>query len=118
MQGDALEDVVVTAPREGVAVVELHGDHDRLTARELEDLLTELTLENRLVVVDVTDANFIDSSFLHNLLKAHSRATEAQHRLVLQLGTTPGVKRALEVSGVFRVIECATSREEAIGDAT
>jgi len=123
MSGDptphsVLEDVVVTAPLDGVAVVELHGDHDRLTADELETLLRELTLENPLVVVDVTDARFIDSSFLHSLVNADRHAREADNRFVLQLGTGPAVRKTLEVSGLLEVLTCVSTREDALTPAS
>jgi len=113
-----LEDIVVTAPLDGVAVVELHGDHDRLTADELETLLRELTLEHPLVVVDVTDARFIDSSFLHSLVNADRQAREADNRFVLQLGTRPAARKTLEVSGLLEILTCVTTREDALKSAS
>ena len=123
MSGDptphsVLEDIVVTAPLDGVAVVELHGDHDRLTADELETLLRELTLEHPLVVVDVTDARFIDSSFLHSLVNADRQAREADNRFVLQLGTRPAARKTLEVSGLLEILTCVTTREDALKSAS
>lgn len=123
MSGDptlhsVLDDIVVTAPLDGVAVVELHGDHDRLTADELETLLRELTLEHPLVVVDVTDARFIDSSFLHSLVNADRQAREADNRFVLQLGTRPAVRKTLEVSGLLEILTCVSTREDALKSAS
>lgn len=110
----AIEDVTVSRPRGGVAVVELQGEHDSCTDIEFGRLLEELTGRNRLVVIDVSGAKFIDSSVLHNLVKADSNARDAGKRLVLQMGTAAIVRQALEVSGLLEHLDCARSREEAL----
>src|SRR5262245_7492289 len=60
----------VSYPRPGVAVLTCAGDHDMTTKEETGTLLAVLVAENDLVVVDVSDARFIDSSFVNNLLRA------------------------------------------------
>ena len=60
----------VLRPSFGQAVVELNGEHDLETKEMLAELLASLIEENDLVVVDISKAEFIDSSVLHNLLKA------------------------------------------------
>jgi len=61
-------------------------------------LLDDAISSSNLVVVDVTSAQFIDSSFLHNLVKAHKSAQTRGSRFVLQMGTAPPVRRILEIS--------------------
>ena len=109
-----LPDVEVLQPRPGAVVVECRGEHDLTTSESLGRLLTELVATNDLVVVDVSDADFIDSSFLHTLVKADRLARPRGTRLRLQFGTAPIVARALEVSGILERIEYAGTREEAI----
>ena len=101
-------------PRPGAVVVECTGEHDLATSESLGRLLTELVATNDLVVIDVSDAEFIDSSFLHNLVKADRLARPRGTRLRLQFGTAPVVVRALEMSGILNRIEHAPTREEAI----
>ena len=60
-------EVDVLRPRVGVVVVELRGEHDLATRSEIDDLFTSLVEANDLVVVDVTEARFVDSTFLLNL---------------------------------------------------
>jgi anti-anti-sigma regulatory factor len=66
----AIPDIGVLRPRPGVVVVECKGEHDLSTSDALEQLFTALVSENDLVVVDVSQAEFVDSSFVHNLVKA------------------------------------------------
>ena len=109
-----LKDVEVSNPREGVAVVALLGEHDLLSEEQVEALFSNLVASNKLVVVDVSEAQFIDSSLLHNLVKADQQARTNGDRFVPQLGTAPIVKKALEVSGLLNLLDCASSREEAL----
>ena len=110
----AIDDVIVSRPRGGVALVELQGEHDSCTEAEFGRLLTQLTVDNRLVVVDVSGAKLIDSSVLHNLVKADQHARAVGARLVLQMGTASIVRQALEVSGLLEHLDWAGSREEAL----
>ena len=107
-------DLDVSQPRIGVAVVQLRGEHDIATRIEVRQLFTSLVETNDLVVVDVTNAAFIDSSFLHNLVLADRLARSRGARLRLQLGTASIVRRALEVSGLLESLECTRDREQAI----
>jgi len=113
-----MDDVEVTRPRESVVVLALRGSHDCSTEHELEALLDDAISSSELVVVDVTDAEFVDSSILHNLVKAHRNAPVRGSRFVLQMGTAPIVRRVLEISGLLEELECASTREEALAKAT
>jgi anti-anti-sigma factor len=105
--------VEVSYPRTGVCVVELKGDHDRGTAAQMERLLSDLLAVNELVVVDVSEADFVDSSLLRNVLVANRKAEEQQKQFRLQMGTAPIVRRAFEVSGVLEALEVVHNREDA-----
>lgn len=52
----------VVYPREGVAVVEIHGEHDLTTKQDTDLLLDQLLSDCELLVLDVSSAEFIDSS--------------------------------------------------------
>jgi anti-anti-sigma factor len=109
-----LADVLVSRARETAVVVELRGEHDLVTRDQVWSLLSRLVRENEIVVVDVSEAEFIDSSCLHNLFRAHELAEQLGTKLRLQLGTAPIVRRALEVSGALRTLEVAHDRERAL----
>ena len=109
--------VRVTRPRESVTVVELLGEHDLLTKKQDELLLDELTTTQRVVVVDVSEATFIDSSFINLLFRASAAAAERGSSFRLQMGTAAIVQRALEISGALDVLHFVHSREEAVTEA-
>ncbi len=112
-----MDDVTVSQPGESITVIALHGEHDLATASEMAVLLDHATSSSDLVVVDVTSAQLIDSSFLHNLVQAHRGAQTRGSRFVLQMGTAPIVRRVLEISGLLEELECASSRDEALARA-
>ena len=56
-----LGELEVSLPRPGVAAVALKGEHDLSTAPELRSLLQALVADLPMVLVDVTEAEFIDS---------------------------------------------------------
>jgi anti-anti-sigma factor len=98
----------------GWAVVECEGEHDLTSRKEIASLLKRLLSNHELLVVDVTEAKFIDSSFITNLLIANRLAHEQGKRFRLQYATAPIVHRALEISGVLGELDCVHSREEAL----
>jgi anti-sigma B factor antagonist len=110
------EAINVTFPRPGAAVVALKGEHDRDAKDEAEHLLSQLVDEQDLVVVDVSEATFIDSSFLHNLVLADKRARLSGSQFRLQMGTAPIVRAALEISGLLQTLSVASTREEALAE--
>jgi len=110
------QSVEVTYPRPGACVVTVYGDQDRGSAEQLERQLSGLVALNELVVIDVSEAEFVDSSFLRNVLVADRRAREKNKRLRLQMGTAPIVRRAFEVSGVLDRLDVVHSHEEALAD--
>ena len=111
-------DTHVLRPSFGQAVVELNGEHDLETKEMLAELLASLIEENDLVVVDISQAEFIDSSVLHNLLKADRLARARGSRFRIQLGTAAIVEKALELSGLLDCLEVVPDRERALDMAS
>jgi anti-anti-sigma factor len=106
-----LEDVEVTAPRPGVCVVSLRGEHDAATRVSMSELFHDLVLTNDLVVADVTQAQFIDSAMLSTFFVAEKLAREQGKDFRIQLGTEAIVKRAFELSGALDHLPWAASRD-------
>jgi len=104
----------VLRPLPNTAVVECVGEHDIATAPQLGQLLLRLVAENKLVVLDLSEAAFIDSSILFCITKAHRLSGNLETRFKLQIATCPIVEQALEASGVLDLVEVAHSREEAL----
>lgn len=110
------QSVEVTYPKPGACVVTVYGDQDRGSAEQFERQLADLIELNELVILDISEAEFVDSSFLRNVLVANRRANEQERRFRLQMGTAPVVRRAFEVSGVLDRLEVVGSREAALQD--
>ena len=112
--GRSDELVEVILPRAGAAVVVLRGEHDLTTKDHLDGVLSVLIAGNDLVVVDVSEATFIDSSTLGAFVRADRAAKIAGSHLRLQVGTAPIVRRAIEITGLLQVLDWAPTRETAL----
>ena len=110
----ALEDVQVASPQAGVAVVSVADELDLATRSEFSALLHALVGQNELVVVDFSEALFVDCSTLNVLVSAQRLALQRGARLRLQLGDDSAVKRTFEVSGLLNELSWASSRDEAL----
>ena len=77
---------VVTEERDGLAHVALKGELDLSTVGKLEDELIRLESGPRLVVIDMSQLSFLDSTGLRAVVTADERAREAGRRLVIVRG--------------------------------
>jgi|RhiMetdeSRZDD1v2_1073273.scaffolds.fasta_scaffold1215412_2 anti-anti-sigma factor len=111
---DAL-DIEVLQPEAARAVVVFKGEHDLAQVEALRDRLSALVAANELVVADFSDAEFVDSSIINLLLETKREAEARQSRFRVQMGTECVVYRVFDIAGVLSVLECAPSREEALG---
>ena len=66
------------------------------------------------LILDVSEASFIDSSVIHLVARAAQTAQTTEQTVVLQLGTAAIVERVLEVSGIEEVLPRAHDRREAL----
>jgi len=90
------------------------GEHDLSTTDKTKNLLLGLIEGNDLVVVDLSEAAFVDSSFLNVLVTAHKRAGDLDKKLRVQVGTAPIVSKILEITGLLSYFDVAHGREEAL----
>jgi anti-anti-sigma factor len=97
-------DVVREEP--GKAVARFIGEHDLTTRVSTIDLLQQLIAENDHVTVDLSDATFIDSSFLHALVVANRSAVDRGIRFRVQLNTSPGIENVFKISGLIDSLDC------------
>jgi anti-anti-sigma factor len=100
-----------------VVVVELLGEHDLATSPRLCDLFASLVVANHLVVVDLSETEFIDCSGLDAVVRAYGLAEEHDVEFRLQLGRAPIVRRMLEISGILERIPSFSTRELALAPA-
>src|SRR6478672_4666336 len=107
----------VTYPRPNAAVAAFCGEHDLSTKTKTGQILAELVVDNDLIVVDLSETTFIDSSFLHNLVVAHDLAGERGSELRLVLRGDGIVRNALKIAGLVDVFTVSPTREEALSSA-
>jgi anti-sigma B factor antagonist len=100
---------------DSVVVASLAGEHDIYTAPALRDRMYGVIAEGRPLVVDLTEATFVDSSILGALLGARRRAHEAGlgFAVCCHEGMDPGVRRILDVTGLVPVLPVMPDREAA-----
>jgi anti-anti-sigma factor len=96
----------------GVAVVALSGEFDLAGVERFEAELRRLESESPgVLVVDLTDLQFMDSSGLRALVMADQRARRTQRRLAIVPGP-PAVRRVFEITqldGRLELVESASA---------
>jgi anti-sigma B factor antagonist len=116
LNGDSDGDMPAIAHRirteqsgEDIVVVSLAGEHDLYTAPRIEAALGGAIASGRaVVVVDLHETTFLDSTVLAILL--HARAELTDHRRLALVCDDPKIKRVFELSGTDRLFEFFTSR--------
>ena len=91
----------------GVAVLELEGEHDIYTAPKLRDRLGELVETGPGVVVDLSDATFVDSSILGRAAQrapASGRRAEGLCGVPRRRQSAPAVRRVFEMTGLSETL--------------
>jgi anti-sigma B factor antagonist len=89
------------------------GEWDVLGAPELRERLLALLETGRPVVVDLSDATFLDSSSLGVFVSAFKRPERRQPLLFLVPRNSPSnIRRVFEISGLARVLPLVSSWEE------
>jgi len=109
-----LHDVELQRPQEGTAVAVFREEHDIADAPDVETMLDSLLQENELVVVDFSEAVFVDSSILYALMNSDRAARERGKTFRLQLGTALIIEKAFQLSGVSELLDCYATREEVL----
>src|SRR5438874_2565185 len=108
-------DVDVRIDRD-VAIITVKGELDLATSPALErELETAAALDTSLVIVDLRELEFIDSTGLSVLVRAHQRAEESGPRLGIVNGS-PQVQRLLNLTGLADKLVLAATPEELLGE--
>jgi anti-sigma B factor antagonist len=101
-------------PTAGIVV--LRGEHDEYTALKLQLSLVGLLEEGRALIVDLTEATFVDSTVVGVLLAAREQAEARGTKLLVVMDETtgPAVRRLFDLAGLRSVLPAAESRGEAL----
>ena len=108
-------EVRVEHPAPHVSVIRLIGEHDLATKGEISEALDVAFESADGTIVDLTEADFIDSSTLHVLVSAARRATESGRSLSLVIGENDVVRQLFDLTGLLTQFETAASVDEAVG---
>ena len=96
------------------AVIAVAGELDLASGPELEAHLHDISpADTELVVVDLRELDFMDSTGLSIIVRAHQRLTGEGCKLGLVKGS-PQVQRLLDLTGVADRIALVTRPEELI----
>jgi anti-anti-sigma factor len=97
---------------EWAAVISLSGELDLASSPALEEELARVFADDsRPVIIDLRELDFMDSTGLSILVKAHQRADELQRQLCLVKGP-PQVQRLLTLTGVSDRLALIDSPED------
>ena len=104
----------VLAETNEVAALCLEGEFDMANAPQIVGEGEQLLGGGKQLILDLSDATFVDSSAVHALFRLAATARKHDRVVVLQLGTAAIVERALEISGLHQVLPRASTRGEAL----
>lgn len=104
----------VLAETDEIAALCLEGEFDLADAAQITEQGKRLVADERQVIVDLSEATFIDSSIIHALFHVAAEARKTGRVVVLQLGTAAIVERVIQISNIERVLPRASTRPEAI----
>jgi anti-sigma B factor antagonist len=114
---DAGFSVDVTEAPKGVRVVVVHGQADLHTASELRAAITSAIDDGAVsLVVDLSEATFIDSMTLGVLLGAVKRLRPSGGKVSV-VCADPHIRRIFEITLLDRVFALHTDREAAVDGA-
>jgi anti-sigma B factor antagonist len=100
----------------GVAIVSLVGEHELFSVLEVERALDRAIRERLDVVIDLSRAEFLDSSVVAILLRAREEAhvEGSGFALVIDDSTGQSVRQLFEITGLATIFRVAASRSEAL----
>lgn len=87
-------------PRANCKVVAVSGELDLAVAGQLDELLAQATQEASEVLIDLGGCEFIDSSGIAVIIRAHNRMSEEGGRLAVYAPSAQ-VQRVLSMTGLM-----------------
>ena len=101
-------------PAPAAALVVLVGEHDLHSADEVRHTLDQALAACDHLIVDLSTADFIDSTIVGVLLQTKKNAVELDRKFNVVLGTAPVVERILDVTGVVPHLNVVPTVEGAL----
>jgi anti-anti-sigma factor len=98
--------------RDGAVVVVVRGEIDIVTSPQLRAALLDDRAQAPLVVLDLREVTFIDSSGLGVIVGQQKRAQEREERFAVAVGESLPVQRILDLSGLVKVLDIVNDPSE------
>jgi anti-sigma B factor antagonist len=106
--------VNVAPETDDIVALRLEGEFDIANSPRLNEEIDQALTDGKHLIVDLSEATFIDSSVINALFRARNNAATRRRIAVLQLGTAAIVERALQISNIERALPRTHTRAEAI----
>ena len=106
--------IEVRSPQPHAALVVLAGEHERYSADEVQQTFDQALAVCDHLIVDLSTAEFIDSTIVGVLLQTRANAIELDRKFNVVLGTAPVVERILEVTGVVPLLNIVPTVERTL----
>jgi anti-anti-sigma factor len=98
---------------DAIRVVVVSGDADRFRADAVARAIQQARDDGRDVVVDLSQASYMDSTMVATLVAASERGRRRSARLVIVVKAAR-LRRSLEVKGLEPILTVSESREDAL----
>ena len=106
--------ISTSSTENGINLVEIEGEIDAYTARELDRTLDDLLAQGHSrLVLDASQVSFISSAGLRSITFAQQRA-QRQGGEVRLFGLDAQVRRVFEMAGLDQYLHLSESRQEAM----
>ena len=107
--------ILTSSAENEVVLIEVDGELDAYTARQLDRTLNDLLAQGRSrLVLDASQVGFISSAGLRSITFAHQEALR-QGGEVRVFGLNAQVCRVFEMAGLDECLHLSESRQEAMG---
>ncbi|HEX6027036.1 MAG TPA: STAS domain-containing protein [Solirubrobacter sp.] len=90
---------------DGAAVVCARGEIDLVTSPELRQALLDERAQAPVIILDLREVTFIDSSGLGVIVGQQKRSQERNERFSVAVGGSLAVQRILDLSGLVKVLD-------------
>ena len=97
----------------GATVIAVSGELDLASSPALQEELDRVASDSTLLIIDLRELDFMDSTGLSVLVRAHQRAEEQGRRLAMVKGPQQ-VQRLLSLTGVSDRLTVVDSPEDLI----
>ena len=106
--------ISVVPETDEIVAVCLEGEFDMANARTVGEEIDRTLKRGKDVIVDLSEATFIDSSLIDVLMRAATATRRREQAIVLQHRTAAIVERVLEITRIEQVLPRAHDRQQAV----